>query len=164
MVETFAAAAHPADGVGGISDDKCEVGDIACDDGAGADKTVAAEGYAADDSGVRAYCCALADECFGELIFSGNVAAWVGNVGENHARTAENVVFQGYAVVDGDIVLDFYAVSDLDVIGDENTLSENAIGADFGGFAYVNEVPDAGVIADGCAGIDDAGWMCVESH
>lgn len=164
MIKTFAASAHPADGVGRVSDNECEIGDVACDNGAGANKTVAAKRYAADDRGVCADGGSLANERFCELVFSGNVAARIGDVGEHHARTAENVVFQGNAVVDGYVVLDFYAVADLHVVGNENALAEHAIIADFGRFTDVNEVPDTRVIADRRAGIDDARRMCVESH
>lgn len=164
MVEAFAAATHPADGVGGVSDDECIIGDIARNDGAGADEAVFTERYAADNRGVGADRGTFANEGFGEFMFAGNMAAGIGDVGKNHARAAENVVFECHAVENRDVVLDFDAVSDCDVVADVDPLTEHAVGANPGGFADVDEVPDACVGADGSAGVDDAGRVYVGGH
>ena len=64
-----------------------------------------------------------------------------GDVGKHAARTAEDVVFQLDAFIDGDVVLHLHSIADLDVIADVDVLSERAVLSDPGSRLYMTEMP-----------------------
>ena len=151
----FAVAGHPAGVAGGDAGHEGEVGDVFVYYGPGGDKGMCADGDAANDGAVGPEGSALADEGGPELFFAGDGRAGVVDVGKDHGRSAEDVVFEGDVVVDGDVVLDFDVVADDDAVGDEDVLAQGAVGADMGAGADVGPVPDAGVGADVSAGVYD---------
>jgi hypothetical protein len=98
-------------------------------------------------------------------VSGGRPGRGVGDVGEDAGGAQENVVLDGGACVDGDVVLNFDVVADEDAVGDHGVLAKGAVGADFGTAADVGEVPDAGISANDSAGVDDGcGMRLVSGH
>src|SRR5262249_58088408 len=96
----------------------------------------------------------------GRLIFvlANDLTARVDHIGENHAGTAKNVIFQHDGIKDGNIVLDLHVVADL-YIAHIDILTERAIGANLRGWTDVNPVPNSRPRSDLRARIDDRGWV-----
>ena len=63
-------------------------------------------------------------------------------VGEDRARTDEDLVLERDPGVDRDVVLDLDAVADADAGVDEHVAAQRAVGADAGGRPDVRQVPD----------------------
>ena len=66
-----------------------------------------ADGDPAYDGGVGTDACSTTDQC-GMVVFravAGKCAAWRHYICEDHRRSAEHVVFQRHAVVDGNVIL-----------------------------------------------------------
>ena len=135
------------------------VGDVFCDDCAGADEGISADGVATDDGAVGAECCAFFYERGAHLIHFADFRPWVVDVGKDHRRAAENAVFQGDAFVNADVVLDFAFVADDGVGADDNVLADVAVLADFGAGEDVGEVPDLRFFADGDVVVDNCCWV-----
>ena len=102
------------------------------DDGACCYHGVLADGDAADYGAVGSQRGAFSDQ--GLLIYSvdGIFRSRHGDVGEHAARSAEDVVFQLYAFVDGYVVLYLNAIAYLDIVADVDVLSEGTVLADGG--------------------------------
>lgn len=164
QVQLFAVFAHPADLAGGHADHQGVGLDVLVDDGARANEGVFADGDAADDGAVGAQGGALFDQGVAVFVLALDQRAWVVDVGEHHAGTAEHPLFQGDVVIDGDVVLDLAAVADDDLVADEDVLPQGHPGADAGAAADVDKMPDAGTFANLGAGIDDGGFMLVIGH
>ena len=81
------------------------------------------------------------------------------HVREYARRTAEYVVLQFYAFVDGYVVLDTDAISDSDVVRDIDILSQRTIAPNDGTFLNVAEMPDLRSCADGHAIVDITAFM-----
>ena len=84
----------------------------------------------------------LFHKCRPYLIHLGYFRAGVVDVGEDHGGTAEDAVFQGYAFIDTDVVLDLATVADGDIGTDDDILADVAVFADFGAGKDAGEVPD----------------------
>ena len=135
------------------------IGDVFRHNGAGADEGVAADCVATDDGAVGAERRAFLDEGGAHLIHLSDFGAGVVDVGEDHRGAAEDAIFQCYAFIDADVVLNFAFVA-YDCVGaDDNVLADVAVFADFGAGEDVGEVPDLGAGADGNVIVDDGGWM-----
>src|SRR5690606_4096027 len=127
------------------------------DDGAGGHVGAFVEGDAADDGGVGADAGAAFDEGGGVVVagVAGVLAARGQDGGEDHAWSAEVVVFEGDGFVDADVVLDLDVVADDHVIGDVDVLAEAAACADDGCWHHGAVVPDLGASADRGAVVDE---------
>ena len=55
--------------------------------------------------------CAFFDQGFLKFVFSGNMTSGVDDIGKDHGRTAEDIVFKGHSFVNWNIVLDFDVVA-----------------------------------------------------
>lgn len=164
QVEAFAVLTHPADLFGGDADHQGVVGYVTVDDGTGTDEGVTSDGDAANDGAVRAQSRALLDQRGTVLVLARDGGSWVVDVGEDHARPAEDVVLEGDVVVHRDVVLHLDVVADLDAVADEYVLAERALLADTGAATDVHPVPDAGALAYGGAFIDDGGVVYLVVH
>ena len=149
-MELAAGFAHPADNPSGIPDDKSEVRHIFGYDGACADEGKPSDCNTAEDRRVGPEGGAFLDQGFFVELGAdlGIFAPGVGDVGENHGRTAENVIFEGHAFIYGNIVLNFNEIADDDVVPDVDILAENAVAADAGAALDVGKMPDFGAFAD----------------
>ena len=147
--------AHPADLPCWNTDHQGIGRHIAIDDGTGTDEGVLTNGVAADDGAVGPQGGAALDQRIAIFVLAGDGAARIIDVGEDHARAAEYVVFQGDVVVHRDIVLHLHVVADDDLVADKNVLAKGTVTADDGLTADVSPMPDAGVFADLGAFIDD---------
>ena len=82
-------------------------------------------------------------------------ASWVKDVCEHHRGSAKDIIFEGYAFIHGDVVLNFHIISDSHIISDVYILSEYAEFTDFCARLDVREVPDFCSFSDFDAVIDD---------
>ncbi|WP_339725028.1 hypothetical protein, partial [uncultured Thalassospira sp.] len=76
-------------------------------------------------------------------------------IGEHHARTAENFIFQRYVVIDRDIVLDLHPIPENDLVSDKNILPQGTPGTYARTTAHMNPMPNAAIFLDFRALIHD---------
>jgi len=132
------------------------VGDVFCDNRAGTDEGVAADGVAADDGAVGTECCAFFDEGGTHLVHFADFRTRVEDVGKDHRGAAEDAVFQGDAFVNGDIVLNFTFVADDGVGADDDVLADVAVFSYFRSGKDVGEMPDLRFFANFNVVVDDS--------
>ena len=87
------------------------------------------------------------------------MSTWHKDIGKHTGRTAEDVVFKLYALVDGNVVLDANAITDFDVITDIHILPKRAVLANDGTALHMAEMPNLGAFTYRDIVIDIAGWM-----
>src|SRR6185312_9485199 len=87
------------------------------------------------------------------FVFARNMAARIGDVGEDHRRAAKHIVFEDDAGIHRNIVLNLDVVADLHVGRYDDVLSDIAGAADPAVFHDVGEVPDLGPRPDDARGI-----------
>lgn len=158
-LQALTVFAHPADLACRHTDHQRIGRHVAVDDGAGADKGVFANGIAANDGAVGAQSRAALDQGVAIFVLARDGAAGVVDVGEDHARPAEHVVFQRDVVVYRDVVLHLDVVADDNLVADKDVLAKGTVAADYCLTADMNPVPDAGVLSDLRAFIDDGRRM-----
>lgn len=156
--------AHPADLAGRDASHKCIGHNVFSDDGASGDEGVFTQCEAADDGGIGADGDALFHQGTPVFALADDGRAGVTDVGEDHAGTAKDVVFQSHGVIDADVVLDLAVIADENIVADEDVLAERATLADTSAGADVDPVPNAGASADLGAIIDDGRWMDHADH
>lgn len=154
-LQAVAVFAHPADLTCRHANHQRVGRHVAVDDGAGADEGILSHNAAADDGAIGAQSRTALDQGVAIFVLARDGAARVIDVGEDHARAAENVVFQRDVVVHRDVVLHLDVVADDDLVADEHVLAKGAITADDCLAADMNPMPNAGVLADLGAFIDD---------
>jgi len=148
--ESYPALADPAQASRGIADYQCVIGNIAGNDRTGSDHGVPAYGVAAHDDGICSDGGSASYQRRLVFMLADDMATWVDDVREHHARPAKYVIFEHYRIVHRDIVLDFDVVADHGV-ADVNILAERTVGTDLGARYHVYPVPDARSRADPCA-------------
>lgn len=120
-----------------------------------------ADGDAAKDRAVGPERGALPDQ--GLLIELGAdlgiLAAGILDVGEDGRRAAEDVILEGHALVDRNVVLDLDEVPDDDVVGDIDVLAQHAAPADPGAALDMAEVPDLRPLADPDVLVDERAFV-----
>ena len=131
---------------------------------AGGDKGVFANRHAANDRTIRFQRRAAPHHRLPVLILARHRRPRIIDIGEDHARPAEDVVLDLHGIVNGDVVLHLDVVADGHVIADEDVLAEGTAFPDPGPGANVGEVPDAAAVADLSALIDDRRWMDGHRH
>lgn len=152
-------SAHPADLSGGVADNEA-VGLYGLgDDGSCADEGISADVVTTDDGGIGADGSTFSDDGFQVFSLAVDSAAGVIDIGEDHRRAEENVVFADDAFVNGYVVLYLDVVSELDAIGHEYVLAEVAVFPDDGSWHYMTEVPYFAAFADGGAGVNNSSRM-----
>src|SRR3989338_6870134 len=148
QTESFAVPTHPTRLSRRYSRHQGIRPDIAIDHCACRNECILAYRNAADDGGVRPESCTLAHKGSAIFVLAGHGSARIIDIGEDHARPAEHIVFQRYGVIDADVVLYFDVVADEHVVADEDILAEGTACADPRPAADVHPVPDAGSVAD----------------
>lgn len=128
----------------GHSVDECVRGDIFAHHTARTDEAVFTQCDPADDGGIGSDGAAFFKERRAELLFALNECSWVDNVGEDHAGAEENPIFNDYAFVDGDVVLDFDLVTKCYIRANGTVLSHHALLSQNSAGHEVAEVPDFG--------------------
>ncbi len=146
--------AHPPLLTGGVADHQGVIGDVFGHHAASGDETVASEGDTADDGGVCADGRTATDQGLFVQAVPVDLAAGIGNVGQNTGWSQENIVFDDRAGVDGDVVLDLDVVADDHAVGNVHVLSKDTTLADLRALLDVAEVPDFGARADDGAVVD----------
>src|SRR5207249_550023 len=76
------------------------------------------------------------------FVLAFDMAAGIHDIREHHGRTAENVIFQFYSGVNGDVVLDLHSVADAHSRTDHDVLTQVAVLAQARAAHDVAEVPD----------------------
>ncbi len=74
----------------------------------------------------------LFDEGRTHLVHFADFRPGIIDIGKNHGRAAKNAIFQRYAFINADIILNFASGADDGVWTDNNVLSDIAVGADDG--------------------------------
>ena len=161
MVEAFATFADPADLSGGHASHQGIGLHVFGHHGAGSDEGALAHRMATDDSAVGTQRGTFADAGLGIHAMHGEMCAWRGHIGEHTARSAEHIVLDLNAFVDGDVVLHTDVVTDVDVVAHIHVLSEGTVLADDGTFLDVAEVPDFSTLADAHIIIDVTAFVYV---
>ena len=162
--QPFPAAAHPTDIAGGIAKHQGVIGYIPRDHCSGADEGIAADGDAADDGGIGADGRAPAHPGWPQLIHLSYFCPGIVDVGKDHTRSAEDIVFQGDTIVDRDVVLDLDVIADVDPVADIDILAQGTASADFCPGADVRPVPDAGAFSDLGAMVNDGAGVRLIRH
>ena len=159
LLERMAVTGDPAALPAGDSHDESIVGNVFGDNGTSGDEAITTQGDAADDGGVRSDAGAPADQ--GGLVkaATADLGAGIGDVGQDAGGAKEDIVLNGRAGVDGDVVLNLDVVSHGDGRGDHGVLAEAAISANYRTTANMREVPDGGSLADDGTIVDDCGWV-----
>jgi len=148
VCKPFAAFTYPADRLGRVACHERVIRHVAGDHGAGAHKRVPADGDPADDGAVGAKGGAVFDKGGAHLVHLRGFSARVVYVGKHHGRAAEHVILKGYALVDGDVILDLAPFADDHVRADHDVLADAAVRPDAAAGENVAKVPDL------CAGPD----------
>ena len=149
IIQFAAAFANPADPAGGDACHQGIIGDVMGNDGPCGSQGAATEGVAADDGAVRAQARALAYARTRKKTMCGKVCARGVDIRENAGRTAEDIVFQVHAFVDGNVVLDPDPVANPDAGAYVDILSERAVCTDDGAGLDMAEMPYLGTGSDG---------------
>jgi hypothetical protein len=128
--------------------DQSILGHVLCHDGTSGYETVLSKFYSAYDSCISPDRGAATH--YSALIFmlSHHMAARVYDVCEDHTGPTENVVFEGYGIIYGNVVLNLDVVSDINIVADKDILSKRAGTADDGLRADMGKMPNLGVLAD----------------
>lgn len=146
---------------GGVAVDQGVGGDVFGDDCSCADQGMLADGHSANDRRVGSDACSAFDQRFAEGVcgVAREGRTGHGHVGEDNRRATKDVVFQGDAFVDGDVVLNFDVVTDINPGADDDVLSNAAPLSDIRAGDNMAEMPDPGVFPDGHAIVDVAGFV-----
>src|SRR5688572_21788805 len=153
--QALATAAGPAALRGRVAGDERVGRDVVGHDRAGADEGVLTDLDATDDRRVGADGHAAGDARLLVAVLARVLGARSRHVGEDRARTDEDVIADHDAVVERDVVLHADAVADGDGRGDEDVLPEDAAAPDARARRDVAEVPDLRVVSDERAVVDD---------
>jgi hypothetical protein len=149
-------AAHPALEFAGNPGHQGVIRNNTLDDGARRDKCESADGGSAYDRGVGADGSAVTHQRAGVLVMSHDFRAWIGDIGEDAGGTAENIILELDAGIEGDVVLNFDIVADYDAARHVHVLAQNALPPDVCILHDMAEMPDLGPGPDG-AGLVDVG-------
>ena len=152
--------AHPTYLFGRDAGDESVGLDGTVDHRARGDKGILADGDSTNHRAVRSERGALSHDGIPVLVLAGHRGTWIVNVGENHAGTAEYVVFQRDVVVYRNVILNFAVIADDDTIADEDVLAERAVPSYARARAYVAPVPDTSAFSNVSALVND----CARVH
>jgi len=117
------------------------------------DETVLPEHYPANNRRISTDGCSFFNQGFAVLMFSRDFSPRIVHVGEDHARSAENIILNLYLVIDANIILNLYPIADLrlahiDVLPQGTPIPDHRLGPD------MTEMPDLCSLSDLGARID----------
>ena len=153
VIQTTTALAHPPYLPGRHAGHQGVIFHVLGHDGTGGDKRALPYRMTAHDRAIRAERCAFAHARTRVNPVHREVRPRGDDVREHAGRTAENVVLQLDAIIDGHVVLDPDAVSDADLARHVHVLSQRAVRTDHSPALDMAEMPNLGAGADGGAGI-----------
>ena len=159
LVESASTGADPAHLFCRISHHQGVIGHIACHHRTGPDKGISADPVSAYNGAIGAQGGALLNQGRPDLFHAPDVGPGIDDIGEDHAGSAEDVIFQGDAFIDGNVILNLASLSDGDVRTDHHVLSDVAVFSDHAALQHMREMPDPGVPSYGCAIIDPCRFM-----
>src|ERR1700733_3719517 len=122
--ELLTVAAHPANVPRGHARHQRVVGYVTVDHGPCANEGVRTDRRATDNGAIRAQGRAAPHERVAIFILAADRGARIVDIGEDHAGSAEDIVFQGDVFVNGNVVLHLDVVTDDDPVADEHVLAE----------------------------------------
>ena len=152
--ETFAAFADPADLSGGHT---CHQGiglHVLGHHSSSSDKGTLAYRMAADDSAIGTQRGTFANPGFGIHAMHGKMRTRRGHIGEHTAWTAEHIVLNLNAFIDGDVVLHPYTITNLHIIAHIHILAERAVLSNDSTLLDMAEMPNLRAFADAHIFID----------
>ena len=95
----------------------------------------------------------MLDQGSAVFFFADNRRPWIVDIGEDHAGSAEDIIFQGDVVIDRDVVLDLAAISDPHAEADVRGAPDDAVMPDGRSLTNLDEIPDLRAVTDrGLAG------------
>ena len=141
VVETLSTLADPAKLTGRDTYHEGIVLNILGDDGTGTDEGGTAYGVTTDDCAVGTEGSAFLDERLGIDAVNREMGTGCRDIGKDAGGTAENIVLNLYAFIDGYIVLDTNTIADADIVADVDILTQRAVLAQVGTLLNVAEVP-----------------------
>lgn len=151
-----ATFAGPSVKSGWITVDNTVSRDIPGDDRACPDQCMTSDCVSADDGGVCSDACSLPHSRHCEI--AGRIARKCAtrrqHIGENHRWPTEDIVFQRYTLVHGNVVLYLHAITNANARPDDNILADSTVFADPCALQNMREMPDHSTIADVYALID----------
>lgn len=108
------------------------------------DKAIAAQGDAAHNRRIRSDRSAFFYNSFPIFVAPNDVAAGIDYIGEYHRRTTKDVVFEFYASIDRNIILDLDVIADLAFRAYHHILAEVTTCSDLRAAHDVREMPNLG--------------------
>src|SRR5690625_864941 len=137
-------AAHSPYLPAGISQNHRIVRDVAGDHSSRPYKSVAPDGNAAYDGGIRADCApSFKTGGFVERA-AVDLAPRVTDIGQHTAGAKKYLILNFAPLIDGDVVLHLHPVADFHIGGNKNILSENTAGACLHARGEMTEMPHSG--------------------
>lgn len=155
---------HPAALLAWHAQNHSVVWDILGDHRAGRDKAITTEGDTANDGRIGSNSGPASDQ---SLLVEGtpvHLRTRIADIGENAGRAEEDVIFNGCAGVDGDIVLNLHIVPNDHIIGHHCILAKNAILTNLGTGTDVGKMPNLSAVANGNRLVNDGGGMTAKTH
>jgi len=131
-INPVAAFTHPSDNLCRIAQNEGMIGNVFGHNGSGTYKGVSADGIAANYGRICPDGGTFFDQGSLILVFSGDVAAGIYDIGKNHGRAAKYIVFKDYTLINGYIVLNLDVVSDFNLWGNNHILPDVASISNFG--------------------------------
>lgn len=148
VIETMATFADPTELTGRDTDHEGIIFDIFGDHGTGANEGRTAYGVTTDNRTVGTEGSTFPDECLGIDAVNREMSTRCRDIGEDAGRTAEHVVLNLYAFIDGNIVLDTDTIANADIIANIDILTQRAVLAEAGTTLDVAEMPYLCAFAD----------------
>lgn len=127
VIETFATFTYPAKLTGRNTYHESIVLNILGDDGTGTDEGGTSYGVTTDDCAVGTEGSAFLDERLGIDAVNREMGTGCRDIGKDAGGTAENIVLNLYAFIDGHIVLDADTIADADIVADVDILTQRAV-------------------------------------
>ena len=122
-VDAVRTNAHPTDDPSGVSRNQRKMRHVLCHHRPGTDKGISPDGNTAHDGTVGAESRTSANQGRTQFIHAPDFATRIKHVGEDHRRSAEHVIIESHAFINGDVILDFDPVANVHIGPNDNILS-----------------------------------------
>ncbi len=139
----MAGTGHPPYPSGGIADHEGEGSHGVRNDTAGADKGIFTNLIATDNSDIGTDRRTAVHHRRAIFTLAGDERAGIDNVGEDSRWANEDIILEGHAIINRDIVLNLAAIANYGRGHNDDILTERAIGADVATGDEVGEMPNA---------------------
>lgn len=159
--KTMAVTTDPAGAASGIAEDQSVIRDITDNHRSRSDKTIPAQRYAADDSGIGAD---SGSPPYERSLVEGvtlDLGTRIGDVREDAGGAKKDIVFNYGSAIDRNVILHLDVAADDNALRHVTILAETASGADASVLHNVTEMPDRGAGADAGRFMHDGGGIDV---